>query len=161
MVAGRGIARNYGLNNNSPATGRPAEVLREGGGIKVAGTAGDGRAMSTHIKDAQESPLAKGLPRLIYHRRALSNELLLRAVTGTSFFTTRHRDRTPAGSLRLRSPVHIGAVAILGAARHSSSNPSDLRAISVHGENVECAEAAWACIRAKTITGEHDFASIR
>ena len=27
------------------------------------------------------------LPRLIYHRRALSNELLLRAVTGTSFFT--------------------------------------------------------------------------
>jgi hypothetical protein len=33
--------------------------------------------------------LAKGLPRLIYHRRALSKELLLRAVTGTSFFTKR------------------------------------------------------------------------
>jgi hypothetical protein len=31
---------------------------------------------------------AKDLPRLIYHRRALSKELLLRAVTGTSFFTT-------------------------------------------------------------------------
>jgi len=30
----------------------------------------------------------KDLPRLIYHRRALSKELLLRAVTGTSFFTT-------------------------------------------------------------------------
>ena len=73
----------------SGTTGRPAEVLRGGGGIKVAGTAGDGRAMSTHIRDAQESPLAKGLPRLIYHRRALSNELLLRAVTGTSFFTKR------------------------------------------------------------------------
>ena len=29
------------------------------------------------------------LPRLIYHRRALSNELLLRALTGTSFFTIR------------------------------------------------------------------------
>jgi len=29
----------------------------------------------------------KDLPRLVYHRRALSNELLLRAVTGTSFFT--------------------------------------------------------------------------
>jgi len=29
------------------------------------------------------------LPRFIYHRRALSNELLLRAVTGTSFFTIR------------------------------------------------------------------------
>jgi hypothetical protein len=27
------------------------------------------------------------LPRLIYHRGALSNELLLRALTGTSFFT--------------------------------------------------------------------------
>jgi len=32
-------------------------------------------------------PVATDLPRLIYHRRAPSNELLLRAVTGTSFFT--------------------------------------------------------------------------
>ena len=42
-----------------------------------------GCPMSTCIKDAGN------LPRLIYHRRALSNELLLRAVTGTSFFTIR------------------------------------------------------------------------
>jgi hypothetical protein len=35
----------------------------------------------------RESRLPKDLPRLIYHRRALSKELLLRAVTGTSFFT--------------------------------------------------------------------------
>jgi hypothetical protein len=34
--------------------------------------------------------LAKAPPRLIYHRRALRNELLPRAVTGTSFFTKRH-----------------------------------------------------------------------
>jgi len=31
--------------------------------------------------------VAEDLPRLIYHRRELSNELLLRAVTGTSFWT--------------------------------------------------------------------------
>jgi hypothetical protein len=36
----------------------------------------------------RESRLAKDLPRLIYHRRALSKELLIRAVTGTSFFIT-------------------------------------------------------------------------
>ena len=33
-------------------------------------------------------PTRSCLPRLIYHRRALSKDLLLRAVTGTSFFTT-------------------------------------------------------------------------
>jgi hypothetical protein len=32
--------------------GRPAEVLREGSGIKVDGTVGDGLTMSTYIKDA-------------------------------------------------------------------------------------------------------------
>src|SRR6516162_6371759 len=35
------------------------------------------------------SPLAKDLPRLIYHRRALTDELLPRAVTGTSILTIR------------------------------------------------------------------------
>jgi len=33
--------------------------------------------------------LTKDLPRLFYHRRALRNELLLRALTGSSFFTIR------------------------------------------------------------------------
>jgi len=41
------------------------------------------------LKDAGNLSLTKDLPQLIYHRRALSNELLLRAVTGTSFFTMR------------------------------------------------------------------------
>src|SRR5260370_17876808 len=34
----------------SRTTGRPAEVLREGSGIKVEGTAGDGLTISTYIK---------------------------------------------------------------------------------------------------------------
>jgi len=34
------------------ATGRPAEVLREGSSIKVGGTAGDGLTISAHIRDA-------------------------------------------------------------------------------------------------------------
>jgi len=42
---------------------------------------------TTYIKDAGNLLWQKDLPRLIYLRRALSNELLLRAVTGTSFFT--------------------------------------------------------------------------
>jgi hypothetical protein len=33
--------------------------------------------------------MAGGLPGLIYHQRAQSNEFLLRAVTGTSFLTIR------------------------------------------------------------------------
>jgi len=33
-------------------TGRPTEVLREGSGIKVGGTAGEGLTISTYIKDA-------------------------------------------------------------------------------------------------------------
>jgi hypothetical protein len=36
----------------SRTTGRPAEVLREGSGIRVDGTAGDGLTISTYIKDA-------------------------------------------------------------------------------------------------------------
>jgi len=36
--------------------------------------------------------VAKDLPRLIYHRRALSNKLSLRAATGTSFFPIRGAD---------------------------------------------------------------------
>ncbi len=34
----------------SRTTGRPAEVLREGSGIKVEGTAGDGLAISAYIR---------------------------------------------------------------------------------------------------------------
>ena len=40
-------------------TRRPAEVLREGGGIEVDGTAGDGLTMSTYIKDARKLPWEK------------------------------------------------------------------------------------------------------
>src|SRR5215472_17738666 len=43
-------------------TGRPAEVLREGSGIKVDETdetAGDGLTMSTYIKDAGNLPWQK------------------------------------------------------------------------------------------------------
>ena len=36
----------------SRTTGRPAEVLREGSGIRVDGTAGGGLTTSTYIKDA-------------------------------------------------------------------------------------------------------------
>src|SRR6516164_1833045 len=43
----------------------------------------------------RESLLAKDLPRLIHHRRALSNGLLLKAVTGASFFTTRGGSSPP------------------------------------------------------------------
>jgi hypothetical protein len=35
----------------SGAAGRPAEVLREGSGIRVDGTASDGLTISTYIKD--------------------------------------------------------------------------------------------------------------
>ena len=43
---------------------------------------------SAHIiKDAGNLPLAKDLAGLIYHQRAQSNEFLLSAATGTSFFT--------------------------------------------------------------------------
>jgi hypothetical protein len=81
--------KGHGSSALSRTTGRPAEVLREGRGITVGGTAGDGLTISTYLWGYRESPLAKDLPRLIYHRRALSNVLLLRAVTGTSFFTIR------------------------------------------------------------------------
>ena len=73
----------------SGTTGRPAEVLPKGSGIRVGGTAGEGLTISTYIKDAENLPLAKDLLRLIYHRQALSNELLPRAVTGTSILTLR------------------------------------------------------------------------
>jgi hypothetical protein len=48
-----------------------------------------GRWAHNEHKGCRESPLAKDLPSLIYHRRALSNVFLLKAVPGTSFFTTR------------------------------------------------------------------------
>ena len=40
----------------STTTGRPAEVLREGSGIEVEGTAGDGLTISTYIKDTGNPP---------------------------------------------------------------------------------------------------------
>src|SRR5438876_439595 len=70
----------------STTTRRPAEVLREGSGIKVETTAGDGLTISRYNKDAGNPPYSSGLPGLIYHQRAQSSEFLLRAVTGTSFW---------------------------------------------------------------------------
>ena len=40
------------------------------------------------LSEEEKATLAE-IARLIYHRRALRNELLLRALTGTSFFTIR------------------------------------------------------------------------
>ena len=72
----------------SRTTGRPAEVLREGSGIRVDGTAGDGLSI-TYIKDAGNLPWQKDLPRLIYHQRAQSNDFWLMAPTRASFLTKR------------------------------------------------------------------------
>ena len=56
----------------------------------------------------------KGPPRLIYHRRALRNELLLRALTGMSFFTirddARKRQGLSAPSTSLNVTAHITTV---------------------------------------------------
>ena len=48
-------------------------------------------------------PTRSCLPRLIYHRRALSKDLLLRAVTGTSFFTTGGESRIQSFSKTRRA----------------------------------------------------------
>ena len=59
----------------SRTTGGSAELLREGSGIKVDGTAGHELTISTYIKDAGNLPCQKALPGLIYHqrRRAMSS----------------------------------------------------------------------------------------
>jgi len=49
--------KEHGSSAVSRTTGRPAEVLREGRGIKVDGTAGDGLTMGT--KDAGNLPWQK------------------------------------------------------------------------------------------------------
>jgi hypothetical protein len=46
----------------SRTTRRPAEVLREGSGIRVDGTAGGGLKISTYIKDAGNVPSQEDLP---------------------------------------------------------------------------------------------------
>jgi len=80
-----GGKKEHGSSAVSRTTGRPAEVLREGSGSRRD----SGRWAHHEHKGCRESPPAKDLPHLIYHRRALSNELLLGALTGTSFFTIR------------------------------------------------------------------------
>jgi hypothetical protein len=89
-------------------TGRPAEVLREGSGVKVGGTAGDGLTISTYIKDAGNLPWRQRLPRLIYHRRALCNELLLRELTGRSFFTIRVLSEFNGVGRRVQTGITFG-----------------------------------------------------
>src|SRR5207253_2665501 len=54
-----GGKKEHGSSAVSRTTGRPAEVLREGSGITVDGTAGDGLTMSTYIKDAGNLHLQK------------------------------------------------------------------------------------------------------
>ncbi len=54
-----GGKKEHGSSAVSRTTGRPAEVLREGSGIKVDVTAGDGLTISTYIKDAGNLPLTK------------------------------------------------------------------------------------------------------
>jgi hypothetical protein len=54
------------------AAGRPAEVLRAGGGVGVeVGTAGMCGNLTYIYKDACRLAQAKVLPRLIYHEPAL------------------------------------------------------------------------------------------
>src|SRR6516164_5432138 len=54
-----GGKKGHGSSAVSRTTGRPAEVLREGSGIKVCGTAGDGLTISTSIKDPGNLPWQK------------------------------------------------------------------------------------------------------
>jgi hypothetical protein len=51
-----GGKKEQGSSAVSRTTGRPAEVLRGGSGIKVDGTADDGLAISTYIKDVGNLP---------------------------------------------------------------------------------------------------------
>ena len=48
-----------GSSSVSRTTGRPAEVLREGSGLKIDGTADDGLAYTAYIKDAGKLPWQK------------------------------------------------------------------------------------------------------
>src|ERR1700730_11253098 len=64
-----GGKKERGRSSVSRATGWPAEVLR-GRQHRVAGTAGHGVAISTHIKDAWSLPPGKDLPSLICHESA-------------------------------------------------------------------------------------------
>ena len=72
---------------------RPAEVLREGSGIKVEATAGNGLAISTNIKDGNLP--GKGPPRPTYHQQVQSNEFLLRASDRDQFFLYTGAKATP------------------------------------------------------------------
>src|SRR5260370_27622722 len=51
--------KEHGSSAVSRTIGGPAEVLREGSGIKVEGTAGDGLTISTYIKDNGNLPCQK------------------------------------------------------------------------------------------------------
>ena len=57
-----GGKKEQGSSAVSTTTRRPAEVLREGSGIKVDGTAG-GLTISRYIKDAGNPPYGGGPPR--------------------------------------------------------------------------------------------------
>jgi len=85
----------------SSTTRRPAEVLREGSGVRVEGAAAAGLTISAYIKDAGNPPFGRGLPGLIYNQQGQSNAFLLRAVTGTGFLAI--RPLLEEGSERLSS----------------------------------------------------------
>ena len=81
-----GGKKGHGSSAVSRTTGRPAEVLREASGIKVGGTGGDGLTRAHIVRMRGISPGKRpSAPDL----SSTGNELLLRAVTGTSFFTIR------------------------------------------------------------------------
>jgi hypothetical protein len=75
------------------AAGRPAEVLRAGGGVGVeVGTAGHAWQSRTYIiyKDACSLAQEKGPASLIYHEPALEVRFVGRAAGTTSFLTIGH-----------------------------------------------------------------------
>ena len=95
-------------------TGRPAEVLREGSGIKVDGTAGDGLTMSAYIKDAGNLAWQKTsrwlAPRLAARAKCNKNVVSLVSVgieprrvhlviKTKSHFLGRARRRVPTGGM--------------------------------------------------------------
>jgi hypothetical protein len=70
----------------SGATGRPAEVLREEGGVMVVGTAGWAAHISRLYQGCEQG---KDLPSLIYHEPAPEVRFVRGTAGRTSFLTIR------------------------------------------------------------------------
>ena len=121
----------------SRTTGRPAEVLREGSGIKIEGTVGDWAHNSTYIKDAGNPSWQRTSQAGFINQLAQSNEFLLRrAVTGTSLLTLRGYalqvfggGMGVAGLLGPVAALVVIGVALIVPARQSSSQRLSLAKI--------------------------------